>query len=86
MRHATVVVRENRRREITIEYKGKLLAYTMVRPSKRQAEIVSSKKISMKLDELTFASTQRNPYIPPPDHPWRRVKINAKTMNFDLPR
>ncbi len=80
LRNATVVVRENRRGEIAIEYKGKLLAYTVYREQARQAELVTSKQIELKFDELVSTSSNRKPYIPPADHPWRRFKINARTM------
>ena len=86
LRQATVVVRENRHHEITIEYKGKPLAYTRVRPSVRQAEIVSSKQIAMKLDELASPVQPHQPYIPPPDHPWRRFRLGGKRLQPSSPR
>jgi hypothetical protein len=79
LRNATVVVRENRHHEIAIEYRGKPLAYTLYRPQVHQAEIVSSKQIAMKLDELAPSAQKRKPYIPPPDHPWRRFRLKART-------
>jgi hypothetical protein len=86
LRNAQVLVRENRRGEIAIEYKGKPLAYTIYRKQGRQAEVVTSKQIAMKLDELASASPKRKPYIPPPDHPWRRFKINTKPVTSIPPR
>lgn len=80
LRHARVVVRENRQGEIALEYQGKPLAYTVYREQIRQAEVVTSKQIPLKLDELVRATPRRKPYIPPPDHPWRRFKIKAKSM------
>ncbi len=86
MRHATVVVQENRHHEITIEYKGKPLAYTVARAPMRRAEIVSSKQIAMKLDELAPSVKSRKPYIPPPDHPWRRFQFGGKRVQPSSPR
>jgi transposase len=77
LRNATVVVRENRRHEIAVEYRGKPLAYTIYRAPVRQAEIVSSKQIAIKFDELVPSAQQRKPYIPPPDHPWRRFHLKG---------
>jgi transposase len=77
LRNAQVVVRENRRGKIAIEYKGKPLAYTVYREQARQAQVVTSKQIAMKLDELASASAERKPYIPPPDHPWRRFRLHG---------
>lgn len=86
MRHATVVVRENRHHTITIEYKGKPLAYTVVRPPMRRAEVVTSKQIVMKLDELAPSVESRKPYIPPPDHPWRRFQFGGHRLQSRSPR
>jgi transposase len=86
LRNAQVVVRENRRGEIAIEYKGKPLAYTVYREQARHAEVVTSKQIALKLDELGASSAKRQPYIPPPDHPWRRFKISTKRMTSNPPR
>src|SRR4030042_1169016 len=86
LRKATVVVRENRKGEIAIEYQGKPLAYTVYREQTRQGEVASSKQIAMKLDALAFPPTKHKPHIPPADHPWRRFKINAKTINSDPTR
>ena len=81
LRNATVIVCENRHGEIAVEYKGKPLAYTVYRPAPRQAQVVASKQIAMKLDGLTApakSTKKRKPHIPPPDHPWRRFQINTK--------
>jgi len=86
LRHTTVVVRENRHHEITIEYKGKPLAYTVVRPPMRRAEITSSKQIALKLDELAPSVKSRKPYIPPPDHPWRQFQFGGKRAQPSSPR
>jgi len=82
LRHANVVVCENRHHEITIEYKGKPLPYSVYRPAPRQAQIVSSKQLTMKLDAVTESiksMKHRKPNTPAPDHPWRRFHIRPET-------
>jgi hypothetical protein len=79
LRNATVIVRENVRGEIGIEYKGKPLAHTVYRQQAKQAEVITSKQIAMKLDGLMSPVQKRKPYIPPPDHPWRRFRVSTKT-------
>jgi len=89
LRHARVVVCENRCQEITIEYKGKPLDYTVYRPAPRQAQVVSSKQLTMKLDALAVpakSTKKRKPYVPPPDHPWRRFHIRPETAQPNPPR
>lgn len=78
LRNAQVIVSENRQGEIAIEYKGKPLCYTVFRQASRQAAVVSSKQIALKLDGLSEpakSAKSRKPYIPPPNHPWRRFRI-----------
>lgn len=82
LRHARVTVCENRDGAITIEYKGKSLDYTVYRPAPHQAQVVSSKQLTMKLDAVTAPAKRakkRKPYIPPPHHPWRRFRIRPET-------
>ena len=80
LRNAQVVVRENRQGEIAIEYKGKTLPYTVYHRQARQAEVVSSKQLTLKLDELATSPSPKKskPYIPPADHPWRRFRLGNK--------
>jgi len=89
LRHARVIVCENRRHEITIEYKRKLLDYTVYRPAPRQAQVVSSKQLTMRLDTLTLptkCTKKHKPYIPPSDHPWRRFRIRPEMAQPNPPR
>jgi transposase len=82
LRNATVIVRENRHAEIAIEYKGKSLAFTMYREQAKQAEVVASKQIALKLDSLTEPRRTREPrkaHTPAPDHPWRRCRVSTKS-------
>ena len=76
LRNAQVVVREDRCGVITIEYKGKPLAYTIYHPQARQAEVVSSKQLPLKLDALVTSQTKKKskPHVPPANHPWRRFR------------
>lgn len=78
LRKATVLVRQNAAGEVTIEYKGKPLAYTVHHEQARQAEVVTSKQLALHLDERAAAPAARSKgsvYIPPVDHPWRRFRI-----------
>jgi hypothetical protein len=82
LRNATVIVRENRHGEIAIEYKGKSLAFTVYREQAKEAEVVASKQIALKLDGLTEpprTRETRKAHTPAPDHPWRRFRMNTKT-------
>lgn len=76
LRHATVLVREDGAGHVTIEYKGKPLDYTVHHEQARQAEVVPSKQLSLKLDTGGAPSPKRTGYIPPADHPWRRFQIH----------
>jgi len=79
LRKAQVVVREDQLGEITIEYKGKPLAYTIYRAPTRQAAVTPSKLIGLALTAPTLSIQKRQPYIPPVDHPWRRFNLGAKS-------
>lgn len=76
LRHATVLVREDGAGHVTIEYKGKPLAYTVHHEQARQAEVVPSKQLSLKLDTGVAPPPKRPGYIPPADHTWRRFQIH----------
>jgi hypothetical protein len=79
LRQAQVVVCENRFGEITIEYKGKPLAFTIYREPTRQASVTASKHIALAFPPPTPSKKKRQPYIPPVDHPWRRFSLSAKS-------
>lgn len=85
LRKATVIVRENGRGEIAIEYKGKPLAFTVYRQQAKQADVVTSKQIAMKLENLAPRAKKRKSYVPPPDHPWRRFRISKETSTAGQP-
>lgn len=81
LRNAQVVVRENRQGELAIEYKGKALPYTVYHRQARQGEVVSSKQLTLKLDDMatTQAKKKSKPYVPPADHPWRRFRYGDQS-------
>lgn len=81
LRQAQVVVRENRHGEIAIEYKGKVLAYTVYHQQAHQAEVVSSKQLTLKLDDLATSPAKKKskPYVPPANHPWRRFRYGDQS-------
>ena len=82
LRNARVIVRENGHGEIAIEYKGKSLSYAVYREQAKQAEVVASKQIALKLDDLTEPPRRRasrKAHTPAPDHPWRRCRVSAKS-------
>ena len=78
LRKATVIVHENSRGEIAIEYKGKPLPFTEFRQQAKQAAVVTSKQLPMTVDARAAATNKRKAYTPPANHPWRRFQINAK--------
>jgi transposase len=86
--HATVLVRENAAGQVTIEYKGKPLAYTVHHAQARQAEVVPSKQLDLKLDGWATAravQSKRSVYLPPADHPWRRFRIKPDRSKTQAP-
>ena len=78
LRNAQVLVRENRFGEIALEYKDKPLQYTVYHRQARQAEEIPSKQLNLALEPLAQAAQTRKPYIPPPDHPWRRFRVSNR--------
>jgi transposase len=89
LRHAQVIVCENQQGELTIEYKGKPLAHTIYRAAPKQAEVISSKQIAMRLEGLRApakSTKKHKPYIPPANHPWRRFQIHPKPSSQNQTR
>lgn len=78
LRNATVRVCENAAGQVTIEYRGKPLAYTVHHEQARQADVVTSKQLPLKLDTLATPPRKRKAHIPPADHPWRRYRTRPK--------
>ena len=87
LRKATVSVCENRHGEIAIEYKGKPLAYRVYLRQEHQCEVVSSKQLTLAVDQLAPKKKRHQPQVPSPDHPWRRFKAGKpKPSELHPPR
>jgi len=67
-RGAQVMVVEDAQGQITLEYQGRQLAYTLYQRQSRQAEVVPSKRIAAAVE-----AAQRKPAVtlPAANHPWR---------------
>jgi hypothetical protein len=63
LRHAKVTVCENTEGQVTILYRNQPLAYSIFQKPIRQAQVVTGKTLDFEL---------RQPYVPPPNHPWRQ--------------
>jgi hypothetical protein len=86
-RNAPVVVRENWNgdAERTIEAKGKPLPYTVYHRQARQGKMASRKRLDLVLEPLTQPAQPRKPSVPPPDHPWRRFRLDNKSKQPTAP-
>lgn len=71
LRHATITVCEDLSGAITLLYKGHELKYVCHKKQNRLPDIVGTKQLDKKLDEI-------KKYIPGPGHPWRQY---AKIIN-----
>ena len=76
LRKAQVTVCEQPNGEITILYKGKPLDFSIYHKQRKQAEVVSSKSLNHKLDQLA------KPTKPATNHPWRTYghHLNGKPI------
>jgi transposase len=63
LRKAQVTLCENAQGEVTILYKNKPLAYSIFHKPPRQSQVVDTKTLDTQL---------KTPFVPAPDHPWRR--------------
>lgn len=79
MRGAAVEVREAATGEISIEYKGKTLAYRVCsEQEKRQAQVTPTKLLDQRLAKS--APKPRKKYHPPMTHPWRYFDYSENSM------
>jgi transposase len=79
MRGAAVEVREAATGEITIEYKGRALAYLVCSEQEReQAQVTPTKLIDHRLAKT--APKPRKKYHPPMTHPWRYFDYTEHSM------
>lgn len=67
-RGAHVVVSADAEGAVTVNYKGRPLAYSIFEPQARQAEVVSTKQIDQ---AVAAAEAKHRPAKPAADHPWR---------------
>jgi hypothetical protein len=80
MRGAQVEVRETSTGEISIEYKGKALAYSLHREQEqRQAQVTPSKLIDRALSRPVQRGKHKT-YHPPMTHPWKYFDYSEKSM------
>ena len=68
-RGARVMVVEDAQGQITLEYQGRQLAYTLYQQQSRQADVVPSKQIAAAVEAAQHKPTVT---IPAANHPWRR--------------
>jgi transposase len=68
-RGAQLLVVEDAQGQVTLEYQGRQLAYTLYQQQTRQADVVSSKHIAAAVEA---AQHQPPVTIPAANHPWRR--------------
>lgn len=73
MRHARVLVREDREGQVTLEYRGKKLAYSTLEKQPK-SEIVDTKRINLVVDRIKTKQAPAVPYKPASNHPWRRYQ------------
>jgi transposase len=80
MRGAHVEVREAGNGRISIEYKGRALAYSVFsEQERRQARVTPSKQIDAAFSEPA-QTRKRKTYHPPMSHPWRYFDYSEKSM------
>jgi len=75
LRQAQVEVRERYDGGLQILYKDKPLDYTIYREPPRQAELIPSKLVNPTLNSQPKSTKKRKVQAPPPDHPWRKLKV-----------
>ena len=74
MRHAPVLIRESLEEEVSIEYKGKNLDYSILEEQPK-TDVVDSKQLNLAVDRI---KQNRTPWKPPENHPWRRPIKSVK--------
>jgi hypothetical protein len=79
LRHAKVGVRAHLDGRVTLHYKGRSLLFTTYQKQKRTANIVSSKDVNKRMDELKHDGRAIG-HKPKMNHPWRQYK-ETTTVN-----
>ena len=75
MRHAKVLVCQDKSGKVTIYYKNKPLDYTIFITQPKQAKVVASKDIDLELQNRKKAHT------PAKDHPWRNYPVKGTSLS-----
>lgn len=75
MRGATVTVCEDFQGNVTLLYKGKVLAYKTWIRGEAPPAIRDSKEINQAVDQTIRSQEQRKAWKPAPDHPWRKLEL-----------
>jgi hypothetical protein len=80
LRNAKVTVCLDADSKVTILYKSKELAYNIFKKQARQSEVLSSKEVDRKVDQV------RKQHKPAPDHPWRKsFSTQSSGPKADIP-
>ena len=72
LRHAKVSVYEHLDGQVTLHYKGRDLQYTTYQRRTRAADIVPSKDVNHRMDEIIKNDGRSKGHTPKMTHPWRR--------------
>ena len=72
LRHAKISVYEHLDGHVTLHYKGRDLQYTTHEKRMRAADIVNSKDVNQKVDEMIKHDGRSKGHTPKINHPWRR--------------
>lgn len=80
LRYAKVTVRESINGEISVDYKGTPLDYTILKRQPK-ANIIDSKHLNLIVDKIVEKQFTNMIRIPALDHPWRQPFIYAKNMS-----
>ncbi len=78
LRGTKILIKEDLQGNTAFSRNGKLLTCTMITKHQKASVIVGSKYVNEVMDALVGAETIRvpkSPYMPPADHPWRRLQI-----------
>lgn len=80
MRGAPVEVRESGGGEVSIEYKGRALSYSVCgKQEQRQAQVIPSKLVDAALSRPAHTGKHKK-YHPPMTHPWKYFDYSERSM------
>jgi len=74
MRHATVKVCENKKKEVKLLYKNKFLTYKTIDKKNQRGKAVSAKEVNQELEKRYQGRLSSKGHKPKADHPWRRYE------------